>query len=45
MGSGFGLSSQLLSTCPALPWVFWEQASRLPTQPGFGNKRPMKSFV
>ena len=39
MGSRFGLSSQLLLTRRGLLWVFWEQACRLPTRPGFGNEK------
>lgn len=39
MGSGSDLPGQLLSTRWGLCSVFWDQKCRLPTQPGFGNKR------
>lgn len=45
VGSGFCLPSQLPSARGGLCSVFWDQAYRLPTQPGFGDKRPVKSFV
>lgn len=45
MGSGLRLPSQLPSARGALCSVCWDQERWLPTQPGFGDKKPVKSLV
>lgn len=45
VGSGLCLPSQLPSARGGLCSVRWDQECRLPTQPGFGDKKPVKSLV